>query len=210
MTTTELLAIFRAETSTVVPYFWSDPLVYGYIDDAQKQFCRKTYGIEDSKSFKLKITPATEWYAVNKSILQIQSAHDTATGAVIPVKTLEQLDGVKFNGATGPLDVLIQGMQKRSLRAYPVPKVAQTLWLRTLRLPVDVEADSDFEIDDHNVLGLLHWVKYRAYSNPDIDGGDSKRANEYLLKFEAYCNEAKTEQGRLRRQPVVTTFGGIR
>ena len=51
MTNTELLAIFREEVSDLeVPYLWSDTLVYGYIDEAQKQFCRDTYGMLDART----------------------------------------------------------------------------------------------------------------------------------------------------------------
>lgn len=210
MNTTDLLGVFRSEVSDLVaPYLWSDPLVYAYIDDAQKQFCRFTYGIDDSKSFTLSIVPATQWYAVDASILQIHSAYDSVTGDEIPVKTIEQLPRIRFNGSTGPLDVLVKGLESRSLRAYPVPNKAQTIWLRTWRLPHDVVAGSNFEIDAHHVHALLMWVKHRAYDCQDADGGDKLLAEENRSKFIAYCDGAKTEQGRLRRSIAVTKFGGI-
>ena len=60
MNTTELLAVFRQEVFDLeTPYLWSDALVYTYIDEAQKQFCRDTYGIEDSSSFTLAIAIGT-------------------------------------------------------------------------------------------------------------------------------------------------------
>lgn len=212
MNTTELLAVFRQEVfDTELPYLWSDDLVYGYIDDAQKQFCRDTFGIEDSRSYTIKATIGNEWYAIDPKILRILGITEPVNGDDVPVLSIDQTiaDGIRFNGKTGVIQAFINGMQKNYLRAYPIPNAAGTFPIRTLRLPEDVVSGDDFEIDDIHVRNLLLWVKFRAYSVQDAETADKTKAQAFRDEFMAYCLKSKTEQGRLRRQIAVVSYGGI-
>ena len=213
MNTTELLAVFRQEVfDTVAPYLWSDSLVYTYIDDAQKQFCRNTYGIEDSRSFKLTIkSDGTEWYAIDPLILKIRDAIDPATGRPVELIAAEKMTerGVRFDGTTGLLVALVMGLDKGYVRTVPKPNVASTVELRTFRLPFDVAAGDDFEIDPQHVLGLLDWVKCKAYRVQDSEVNNPKKAMEHEQVFTAYCAKAKVEQSRARRPVSTVSYGGI-
>lgn len=212
MTNTELLAVVREELFDVeLPYLWSDALLYTYIDDAQKQFCRLTYGIEDARSFTLAIKPMTIWYAIDPRILKIRDAIDPSTGREVPLIAVEKMNqnGLRFDGTQGPLKTLITGMEKGYVRALPIPNVASTVELRTFRLSNDMEAGDDFEIDPQHILNLGYWVKYRAYSVQDADSRDDKKAAQGKALFEAYCAAAKVEQSRVRRPVSTVTYGGI-
>lgn len=103
MNTTELLAVFRSEVADEqLPYLWSDALIYSYIDDAQKQFCRETFGIEDARTFTITLAATTEWYAISPKITEILGAFDSAGGS-IPVMTRGEnlARNVEFDGRTG-------------------------------------------------------------------------------------------------------------
>ena len=212
MNTTELLAVARQELFDLeVPYLWSDALLYTYIGEAQKQFCRLTEGIEDARSFKLNIKVGIEWYALDPLILRIRSAHKSGTGEEIPVTTSEELLTLQrwFNGVSGPLKALVSGLEKGSLRAIPIPSEVSTVELRVFRLPRDIAAGDDFEVDAQHVLNLLYWVKYRAYNVQDADAADKGRAELNRKEFEMYCAKARIEQGRLRRPVATVAYGGI-
>jgi hypothetical protein len=205
MTTTELLSIFREEVSDLVaPYLWSDALVYTYIDDAQKQFCRDTYGIEDARSFTLTLAGGTEWYPLDKKILTVRGAYDS-TGKPIPVLTRIEATAkrILFDGRTGSLQALVKDMQKGFLRAYPKSDAAGTVSLETTRLPETVAAGSNFEIDEQHLLNLLMWVKHRAYGNQDTETYDPVKSAEHRAAFKAYCSDSKIEQGRLTRNVAI-------
>lgn len=213
MNTTELLGIFRAEVFDLeLPYLWSDELVYTYIDDAQKWFCRLTYGIEDARSFQVKIVgdSATVWYDLDPMILKLRDAYDSVTGDPIDLIAAEKLheNGVKFDGSVGPVKALITGLEKNVLRAYPIPNIASTVDLYTFRLPYTVGKGDNFEIDEQHHLNLLMWVKYRAYSVQDGEARDDKKAAQNKADFEAYCARAKVEQSRQRRPVSTVTYGG--
>jgi len=127
MTTTELLAILRFEVSDAeTPYLWSDATLYGYIDEAQKQFCRDAYGIEDARSFTLALTSGTTWYTLDPRILKLRGVIDPDTGDDIPLVAAEKMRslGMSFNGAIGEVRALITGLERGKVRAHPVPTIS--------------------------------------------------------------------------------------
>lgn len=212
MNTTELLAVFREEVFDMqLPYLWSDALVYGYIDDAQKQFCRYTFGIDDSRTNQLAVTPGVEWYDINPKITRLFAANHAATGREIPILSLDQViaSGKVFDGSTGPIECFVKGLEQNQLRAYPVPSVAASVNLRTQRLPSDVAAGGVFEIDEQHHRNLLDWVKYRAYNVQDAETSNESKADKHQAIFIQYCRDSKTEQGRMRRPVAVVSYGGI-
>ena len=213
MTTTELLALFRIEVSDLeVPYLWSDELIYSYIDDAQKQFCRDTYGIADARGFNLNIlADGTEWYKTDPRILKIRSATDQSTGLPVQVLPVEKMItyGMKFDGRLGPIKSLISGLEANVLRAYPIPNVASTIGLLTFRLPSDVAAGDDFEIDPQHHRYLLNWIKRLAYDVKDTEVFDPQAVVKYQTAHDAYCAKAKNEMSRAMHPVGYVTYGGL-
>ena len=212
MNATELRNLFRDEMSdTVLPYLISDSQVYKYLDDAQKQFCRWTEGIEDGRSFTLDILPAVEWYDTDKSILKIRKVVNVATGVSVTLANLEKLDemNVRFDGRTGPVKVLVVGIQKNALRAWPKPSAAVTLAMNVFRLPKTIEAGDELEIDEQHHINLLMWAKHRAYGVEDSDVFNSRKSDDNEARFRNYCSEARKEQERARREVGTAAYGGI-
>lgn len=208
MDTTELLGIFREEVSDKVePYLWSDALVYAYIDDAQKQFCRDAYGVDDARSFTIPLVVDTEWYDIDKKITEIRGIYDSR-GAPVPVVTRAEANQrhVRFDGTKGRIDGFVKGLEKYALRAFPIPNVAETLTMEVRRLSNTVEAGDEFEIDEQHILNLLLWVKHKAYSVQDTETYDPVKAAEYKALFKAYCDESRIENGRLTRNVAVVKF----
>lgn len=212
MNTTELLAVFREEVfDKQLPYLWSDALVYGYIDDAQKQFCRFTFGIDDARSHQLNVAPGVEWYDINPKITRLFAANHATTGREIPILSLDQVisSGKVFDGSTGQIECFVRGLEHNKLRAYPVPSVAAVVNLRTQRLPADVASGGVFEINEQHHRNLLDWVKYRAYNVQDAEAINEPKADKHQANFIQYCRDSKTEQGRMRRPVAVVSYGGI-
>jgi len=208
MDATELLGIFREEVSDkVAPYLWSDALVYAYIDDAQKQFCRETYGIQDARTFTIPLVVNTEWYDIDKRILQILGIYDSR-GSKLHVVTRDEANAlhVRFDGTKGKIDGFVKGLEKNALRAFPIPNTAETLTMEVLRLPVTIEAGDEFEIDEKHILNLLLWVKHKAYGMQDTETYDPVKSADYKQAFKAYCDDSRIEDGRLTRNVAVVKF----
>ena len=212
MNATELRDLFRAEMSdAVLPYLISDDQVYRYLDDAQKQFCRWTEGIEDGRTFTLTIAPNVQWYNTDKSILKLRRVVNTVTGKLVTVVNPEKLEdfGIRFDSRVGPVRALVAGLSKNQLRAWPIPNIAATLALEVFRLPVTLVAGAQPEIDEQHHINLLIWAKHRAYGNEDTEVFNSRRAAEYEARFRTYCAESRIDQERSRRVTGTVTYGGI-
>lgn len=208
----ELLALFRTEVSDLVaPYLWSDVQVVGYLDDAQKQFCRLTEGIEDGRSFKISVTVGKEWYTLSPQILKLRKVVIAGTGRELKVINVERMiaEGMFFDGHIGPIAALVTGIEKHSARAWPVPSVETLLHLSTFRLPETVKAGDDMEIDEQHHRHLLMWAKHLAYDVQDSETYDRRKADEYEQRFRSYCAAAKIEQERARRVVGAVVYGGI-
>lgn len=211
MTTTELLALFRSEVFDLeLPYLWSDALIYGYIDDAQKQFCRDTNGIADSRSFTIAIVPGTQWYTFDTKILKLRDAIIQSTGLPMPIIAVEKMEEnhMRFDGNVGATRALVSGLEENTLRTWPIPNEAMTIELRTFRLPITVEAGDDLEIPEQHQRNLLHWVKHRAYSVQDTETFDKGASDRYHTLHDNYCAKARVEQNRIRRPVSTVVYGG--
>jgi hypothetical protein len=216
MTSDELLAVFRNETTdTVVPYLWSDAEFYGYLDDAQKQFCKKTDGIPDATSAFLTLAVVaddTDYLDLDPSILKIRGVARADTGRRVDLINFEDLaaSGRYFDGRTGPLQALVTGEERHKCRPFPVTNESVSLKLLVFRLPLVKieEADQTPEIDEDYHLSLLHWCKHRAYSKPDADAYDPKAAASYEGKFLAACADAKILEARKVHKPRSVAYGG--
>lgn len=211
MDTTELLTLLRSEVSDQeLPYLWSDALLYSYIDDAQKQFCRDTYGIADARSFTIDIVPGTEWYPLDRKILKIRSAVDSVTGRetrLVPMERAES-EAMRFDGRQGPLRALVSGMEANTLRTWPVPNQASTIALRTFRLPATVGAGDELEIDELHHPHLLNWVKHRAYGVQDTEVFDKQASERFRAAHKAYCADALIAQSRAAHSAGNVVYGG--
>ncbi len=224
MNSTESLETFREEMNDVEqPYLWSDALLYRYLDDAQKMFCRLTEGIEDSSTpavcrLVIAADPDTgeysDWCALSPKVLKVREAVDVSTGRAFPVVNMEKASeqGVRFDGNPGPLKLFVAGLEKGKLRAWPKPATDVTVELRVFRLPlasITDAGDQELEIDEQHHLALLHWVKHKAYGREDAETFDRRKSDDYEQRFRAYCAEARKEQERARRSVGTVLYGGL-
>lgn len=213
MDATELHNLFRAEVrDQVEPYLFASPSIYAYIDAAQVEFCRRTEGIEDARSFDVRVVSGTEWYDLDPLILKVRRAYDKATGRPVDVVNLEQLTakGIRLDGRSGPLKALIAGAEKNSLRAWPVPSEDMTVQLDVFRMPRPVRGKGDrLEIDSQHHMYLLDWAKHLAFDTRDSDIFDSQASATYRDKFLAYCARSRAEQVRARHSAGAVQYGGL-
>lgn len=218
MNSTDILDTFREEMNDLeAPYLWSDALLYRYIDDAQKMFCRRTEGIEDMSTeaiCRIEVVPGTDWYSLSPKILKVRMATDASTGREAPVVNMEKagLEGIRFDGRGGPLTKLVAGLEKSKLRAWPLPNAAVSIDLAVFRLPLkDItdDGDQELEIDEQHHMALLLWVKHKAYGKEDAETFNRAKSDEYEQRFYAYCAQARVEQERARRNTGNVAYGGL-
>jgi len=214
--TGDLLEQFRIEMNDAEePFLWSDELVYKYLNDAQKQFARKTDGIQDSTTVAvctLAVIANTNTYALHPTIKKIRSVRRADNGRPVEVINEEDMPGRKwfFDGRTGVITALITGMDENSVRVWPVPFETVNLQMSVFRLPlVEVVDDQALEIGAQHHMHLLSWAKHLAYLKQDADAFDRTKADEFGMRFERYCADVQAEQRRLRHKQRSVVYGGI-
>lgn len=222
MLPSELLGLFRIEMSDrAEPYLWSDEFVIGAIDDAQKQFARKTDGIPDSTTaavvdLAVAQNPDTLLYTdvlpLHESIMKIRSARRSDTGRAVDVLNEEDMAarGMYLDGTPGRLRALVVGMDEGKVRLWSFPNEDVTVKLSVFRLPLTTITDDEpLEIPAQHHRDLLLWVKHRAYSVQDAETFDKTKAEDFGLRFEQFCFRAKEEQRRAKHKPRTVAYGGI-
>ena len=232
MDITSLFDLFRQEVvDEAVPYLWSDDEVWDYMDDAQKTFCRKAWGISDARSAltTLDIAEGDDWAEISNRILKIRHARRTSDGRDLTVISFEQIQtgaaGLDDYGqrhritvdetTTGPVSHLITGMDQGAVRLYPIASEDDTIRLVIDRLSSTITGDAvdidgyQLEIPEQHHRALLHWMKHRAYSKQDADTFDKGKAVEFEDRFLRYCAAAKAEKERLEQPTGPIAYGGL-
>lgn len=217
MDSSGLVSLFRLEMDDLVDaYLWADAEILGYINDAQKMFCRKTDGISDASTpgvVDIKVTQGTDWVDMHPSILKIRALTRTDTGRPVEVINVEDMPGRGwfFDGRPGYVKALVTGAEAHRARVWPLSGEDVTLMLMVFRLPLTEIADfgQTLEIDEEHHRHLLLWCKHLAYSKQDSEAFDKTKAAEFEGRFAAYCEQVKAEERRKRHKTRVVRYGGI-
>jgi hypothetical protein len=218
MDSTDLYNLFRSEIDdNAEPYLWADDEVFGFMDEAQRQFCLETEGIADATNVdvtQIAVVPSTDWVNLHPSIIKIRDVYRLdACADSVEVINREDMPRhcLKFDGAQGPVSRLIIGMEEHKARVHPVSNETITLQLTVFRFPLNTITDTDqaLEIQPEHQRALLLWMKHLAYSKQDAETFDKTKAAEFEQRFLAYCQKAKLAAERKRHKPRTVAYGGI-
>lgn len=216
MNSTDLLEQIRLDLNDLeVPYLWSDKEILGYINDAQRMFCRLAGGFGDVSSpfTLLEYTPASDWVAISPLVMKIRNATDAFTGRQITVWNEENMrtHNQRFTNVPGHVTHLVIGMEDHKARLHKFPAQAGAIQLSVERLPLlAINAlDQALEVDEqhHEHLGI--WVAHRAYAKQDAETFDRTKSAESKIAFEMYCFDAAAERARAHGKIRVVSYGGI-
>jgi hypothetical protein len=213
----DLLALFRADVDDVVaPYFWSDAEIVGYMDDAQKMFCRLVGGIRDATSdlTSIDIEVGEPFAALDPRILRITRMQRNSDAKPIDVLNIEDLDRaqVRLDGTVGLVSKAVIGMEAHTVRWLYVPALADSASMVVERLPLTTitpARSSALEIDEQHHRHLMLWMASLAFAKQDADTKNEGRAQLKESQFRAYCAAAKAETDRARHKTRVVSYGGL-
>lgn len=229
----DIIALFDRFRSDVAdeenPPLWNDEEIWDYMNDAQRMFCRLTWGISDSRGAvtQLQVDEGDVWAAISPDILTIRSAKRTSDFGNVVVASFEQAEGagwwgddygmpkrVTLDDSTGTIKALVTGMEENRVRLYPIPSADELIQLTVYRLPQRIDSDAanegaQLEIKDMHHLALLLWMKHLAYAKQDAETFDKGKSDEYEAMFQKYCFDAKKERERLEQRPGPLAYGGI-
>ena len=226
MNSTELLEAFRLDTvDTADPPLWSDPEIYRYLNDAYFQFVRITGGVADftSEACEVGITAGEDMSLLHPSIMRVMSAKRRSDKATIRVINSTDLGSVrvsdygqavltKVDEATGPVRLMVLGMQRGVVRWVQLPEFDDAVDMVIYRLPLKPITGAGQALDDveeiHH-LHLLDWMKHLAYKKQDAETFSPKDSERSGQAFLAYCDQVRAEWERYKHKTRVVAYGGI-
>jgi hypothetical protein len=232
MTTDELLTQLRLELDDVAePQLWADAELLGYLDDAQKMFCRLTGGLADASSSitRTNVVIGAKFSTISPKILKIRHAELVSNSRELTILNFEDREnwgsgrddyGNIFTGLVstawasdnlpGPVRAIVVGMERNKIRLIQVPDATDVVQMIVYRLPLGNLTDNcDPEIDEQHHRHLLYWAKYLAYGKQDAETIDKTKSADFQGKFYAYCDQAKAERERREHKYRTVQYGGI-
>lgn len=217
MNSTTLLQRFRVLVRDLtVPYLWSDAECIDYMDEAQKEFARKTLCFPDMRSSMtaLAVIADDEWLTYDKRIIKIRSAYLESDKSVVSVVNADELDGnySALSDAPGKPRALVVGMDASNLRLIPQAIGSDTIQLSVFRLPLNdiTETGQELEIPEKYHPDLVFWMAHLAYQKQDAETFDRVKADRFEDVFNDRCLTADAElRMRNRRSRAVRYNGGV-
>lgn len=212
----ELLQRFRVEmTDLEEPFLWADSAIIAYINKAQQDFCRLTEGIEDGVSSitQIKVPAGSESVKLDPRILKVRAATitDPNDPSMYPFRRELSLRAPErmapFAFASGEPNYLIPGYGPHTWKIHGRSRRELLLQLVVFRLPAPITGvDDSLEIDEHHHEHLMLGMAASAYGRPDPETIDLVKTREFDGRFREYCEQARREQGRLRKPNGTTRF----
>lgn len=224
-TLSELVHKFRHDQDDVVePYLWSDEEVWGYLDEAEREFCYRVNAIPYEWAPTYSATDTT--IAIPEYITRIRNGHNDGLVYLALFNDEEIEDFVSWLdtdygeerwSASWTQDTaqyptaLITDRDFQTARLYPIPTADGTLHVRTFRLPLTRMTDGDQEPEITNEdWQRIYMYKARslAYEKHDAETYDYDLAEKLEAKFLQKCDEFEQRTRRARRRTRAVAYGG--
>jgi hypothetical protein len=234
MSTKAEVALDRARIElgdSVQPYFWDDPELLSYLDEAQVEFCREV-PIRDSRTPEICTLTykagATEvpYHPSIRRILNITRKDSNNVHWRIPLTTQENAlalnsparsdYGVNIDATrelTRPSDYfqVYIDYDEDYLRFSSPSSTAGTLYLQVERLPLSpiTECDQLLEVRPEYIPALVAWITFRAWLKQDGETFDESASSRAFALFERHTSRAKFELHRRHSTPGQVRYGGL-
>lgn len=220
MTPAELKNSFRIMMrDEVAPYLWSDFDIYQYMDRAQKDLCRATGGISDTRSDVtfLRMRTDVAYYPLSPKILKVVSVYRDDDGSPVKLTNEENMptSGRTLRDSSGKVDSMVIGMDQDYVRLDPPPSADEDqkyLRFHVYRLPLgDITLDyqSPLEVHEQHHTHLMNGMAAQAHRKQDAETFDRERSNSFAQEFAAYCDQCKRERERREHKPRAVQYGGL-
>ena len=204
MTLGDMIDLFRIRAQdTKKPYLWPDPELALAFSEAEGEAAVRSLLIHDTD--ELSFTAGESGPAsLPAALFDIQYAElRAADGAAYEIAgaSRRELDRIQPGWRTRTERPTNYVHDDNALFLSAITDQAYTLYIEFFRLPkAPLVDDGDApEISESHHANLVDWVLYRAFSKPDADGFDPKRAGESLNDFESYFGRRSTADQRRRQ-----------
>lgn len=180
----------REMKDTRKPYLFSDEQLDDWINEAEVEAARRAFLLVDSTSdaATLDIAAGDVGADLHPSVIYVRRARLVSIQKqLVPVvcRTMDETSPAWESATASTPIAFVPDWQTGYLRLWPPNKIDDTVAMTVVRKPLKpMTKDSDVpEIREHYHAMLLDWPKFRAYSTPDSDFFDQKKADRHEAAF---------------------------
>lgn len=196
MTLEDLIRRFRvAARDTATPYLFSDEDVTDWLNDAQEEAAIRGRLIRDDATTsvtRIPLTVGTHTYPLHESVyelINVRLVHASGDEpSELSVQSREWLDAniAYWRTPQRPAEFVIQ--DDTSIRVVGTFAAGDRIDIECYRTPLELMANDTDEPEIHKShhVHLIDWALHRAFSIPDVEVFDQKRADQAERKFTAY------------------------
>lgn len=199
MTLTELLAEFQAITQDEKWELWNEAEVIRWLNEAQRDFCYKTFILIGSSSIAL---PTTGLLPLPADFIKLFRVED-ASGRKLPSVTSDQLDAflpdwkaASYVIATAKPAAFVYdpASGSQAIRIYPKPATASTASIFYAKTPAALVKTTKENSDLFEVYhpALLDFALFKAYLKDD-ESLEHPKAATYLDKYNSAVQLARLD-----------------
>jgi hypothetical protein len=209
-TSSKISAMIRARLDdSSEPYLISDTLLAEALDDAQREYAKRTLCLRDASNYSITVTADEPLYDVDPLIMSIRSARlATSLRNVVPT-TLAQISerigtpdyGLftsNWQDATGTPEFAITDMETDKIRLVPIPTyTSETMNLIVYLYPTPITAlDVELTIPDRMRPDLVAGALHRLYRIEDAEIYDPKAADRWGRDWAEKLHRAESDLKR--------------
>jgi hypothetical protein len=211
MTLKELIAAFRTDAlDRVAPYLWDDPTVTRFLNEAENEACIRQKLIREKSDptiCRIDVRQGISTYNLDQRVIDIDYASLVFVGSenmlpyVLGKTTSAELDTVRPLWRVFPFRPQNIICYDTKIEVDCVPDTDYVINIEAYRLPmVPMKHMNDCpEINPIHHRHLVKWALFRAFSMPDADTFDGKRAEIFESQFDEYFGKRPDANNRRRQ-----------
>lgn len=194
MTRDQLIKEFRLLIQDeVAPYLFSQPVVMGWLDEAQREAAVRARLLHESSNpaiCEIGVEVGESSYPLHPALYEIdhlsylQNGQPEDTRRTVALVSATELDHMLPGWRKKQGRPLYAVQHDTTIRLAPTPDAAGELSLEGFRLPL--EGAAEIEINAAHHQRLVDWMLLRAYSLPDSETLDLGRAEKAKESFDGY------------------------
>lgn len=179
---------------TVAPYLWSDTELLNYLNEAEREACRRAKLLKDSQTTaicRITLSDEDDLIALDSRVLHVLRARISDQDDPLTKMRRDQLDACRPGWETetsGTPEYWLMDTDTGYIRLVPPINITSGTYyayLHVIRLPSsDMAVGGSPEIAARWHMSMRHWALYQAWMKQDEDTYNPQKAAVAAAEFE--------------------------
>lgn len=194
MTGDELITLTRELIrDEVSPFLWSNETILRYLQEAEREMCKKTHVLLDT-TLTVDITTGTKTVVLPQNILQVLAARVQGEDFPLRQSRATHFETHLNERTTGTPRCFTMGLGNKRMSVYPEPDADITVEYLAAIYPANQFTDTSspaVPAEHHHILGS--YAAYRCLRTKDPDGEELQEHMVYRQEWGEYLRDMKRD-----------------